>query len=181
MTAQDDIDGLLARVAAQDRRAFRSLYAAAAPKLFGVLMRMLRDRTEAEDALQDVFTRIWLQAGRFDPGRGRAMSWLVTVARNQAIDRLRTRPRAPHDGDDAVAALADPAPGPETRLEAEGAARRIAACLGELETDRAGAVQGAYLQGLSYQDLADRYGVPLNTMRTWLRRSLMKLKDCLAR
>ncbi|NJM82721.1 MAG: RNA polymerase subunit sigma, partial [Tabrizicola sp.] len=75
--------------------------------------------------------------------------------------------------------VADPAPHAETRLAAQGEARRIADCLGQLEPDRAAAVRGAYLSGLSYADLAQRHAVPLNTMRTWLRRSLLKLKECL--
>ncbi len=176
----DDLSACLTRVAAGDRGAFRELYAGAAPKLMGVLLRMLGHRAEAEEALQDVFTRVWTRAGRFDPARGSAGGWLVAVARNAAIDRLRARPPVVtgDDGDEA-GAVADGRPGAEAGLIARGEARRVVDCMGRLEPDRAAAVRGAYLQGLSYQDLADRHAVPLNTMRTWLRRSLIRLRECM--
>ena len=187
----DPLTQLLQQVARQDRAAFRTLYQQAAPKLTGVLTRMLRDRAEVDDALQDVFIRIWRRASQYDPARGTAMGWLITIARNVALDRLRARPAArgmttlqadpDQPGDDPIDRLPGPAAHAEDRLEAEAQSRRIIACLGELDAQRAAAVQGAYLQGLSYDDLAARFDVPLNTMRTWLRRSLLRLKECLDR
>lgn len=175
----DPVAELIARVAAQDRAAFRALYAQTSAKLMGVLLRILGTRQEAEDALQEVFTRVWLRAGRFDAARGRGMTWLIALARNHAIDRLRARPDAPEADEDAVDRVVDASPTAERRLIAAGEAGRIADCFATLEPDRADAVRGAYLRGLSYQELADRYAVPLNTMRTWLRRSLLKLRECL--
>ena len=178
MAEPDPISGLITGCASADRAAFRELYSVASAKLFGVCLRMLKDRSEAEDAVQEVFTRVWLNARRYDAAKGRGMTWLVAIARNHAIDRLRARPTA--DGDEAaVAALPDPAPGPEAQSVAKGEARRISACFDLLEPARAEAVRGAYLDGLSYDDLATRYEVPLNTMRSWLRRGLQKLKECL--
>ncbi len=176
--AEDPVAELLTRVAAQDRAAFRTLYSASAAKLMGVCLRILGNRAEAEEALQEVFTRVWVHAARFDADRARGMTWLIAIARNLCIDRLRGRPEATAD-DEAMQHVADPAPRAETVLQARGEARRISLCFDTLEPDRAAAVRGAYLDGLSYQDLAERYAVPLNTMRTWLRRSLMKLKECL--
>jgi RNA polymerase sigma-70 factor (ECF subfamily) len=109
------------------------------------------------------------------------MTWLITVARNLAIDRLRSRKETTGTNLDAAADVPDQKPGPEASAIAASVRRRMEACLDELTPEHAGAVQAAYLQGSTYQDLADRYGVPLNTIRTWLRRSLMKLKDCLSR
>lgn len=177
---EDALTPLLLGVAAQDRAAFRALYSLAAPKLMGVLIRMLGTRSEAEDALQEVFTRVWLRAGRFDAEKGSALGWLVALARNHAIDRIRMRHDTVSD-DEAMAALPDLAPRAETRLQAQGEARRIGACFDTLEPDRAEAIRGAYLDGLSYQDLAARHAVPLNTMRTWLRRGLLRLKECMER
>jgi RNA polymerase sigma-70 factor (ECF subfamily) len=175
----DPIADMLLQTAAQNRAAFRQLYADTASKLMGVLLRILGNRAESEDALQEVFTRVWLKAGRYDPTKGRGMTWLIALTRNLAIDRLRQR--SDHVSDDAaMEAAADPAPHAETRLIASGEARRIQDCFATLEPDRAEALRGAYLTGLSYNDLADRHGVPLNTMRTWLRRSLLKLKACMA-
>jgi RNA polymerase sigma-70 factor (ECF subfamily) len=177
--SDDPVARLLLRVATGDRAAFRDIYAATSAKLFGVTLRILGTRAEAEDALQEVYTRVWLHARRFDPARGAGMTWLIAIARNHAIDRLRSRPEAAFGDEDALDTVADDRPGVLERLVAAGDARRIADCFATLEPDRAAAVQSAYLRGLSYQALADRHGVPLNTMRTWLRRSLLKLKECM--
>ncbi len=175
----DPVAQLLTRVAAQDRAAFRELYSVTSSKLFGVLLRILGTRAEAEDALQEVYTRVWLKAGRYEAGKGRGMTWLITIARYHAIDRRRARPDHVSDGEDALLSIADAAPGPESVMSARSEAARITRCFDTLEGDRAAAVKGAYLDGLSYQDLAQTFNVPLNTMRTWLRRSLQKLKECL--
>ncbi|MDP3524091.1 MAG: sigma-70 family RNA polymerase sigma factor [Hoeflea sp.] len=175
---QEELSELIARTALGDRKAFSSLYAATSAKLFGVSLRILKDRAQAEDAVQEVYVRIWRRAGSFRVGQASAMAWLVTIARNQAIDMIRARQPATLEYDDAPE-MADPDPDPEARAALSGEARRIEACLGELETDRAAAVVDAYVEGLSYQELADKHRVPLNTMRTWLRRSLLKLRECL--
>jgi RNA polymerase sigma-70 factor (ECF subfamily) len=175
--SDDPIADLIAACASGDRRAFRALYRDSSAKLMGVLLRILKERTEAEDALQEVYTRVWLRAARYDPAKGRGMTWLIAIARNHAIDRLRARPEA--QSDEGLDMVQDTAPRAETRLVAKGEARRMADCFATLEPDRAEAVRGAYLEGLSYLDLAARHAVPLNTMRTWLRRSLLRLKECL--
>lgn len=175
--SDDPVADLIARCATQDRAAFRALYRDSSAKLMGVLLRILGERSEAEDALQEVYTRVWTRAGRYDAAKGRGMTWLIAIARNLAIDRLRSRPAA--TSDDGLDTVQDSTPRAETRLIAEGEARRITDCFATLEPDRAAAVRGAYLTGLSYIELAARHAVPLNTMRTWLRRSLLKLKECL--
>lgn len=173
----DPVASLIARCAAADRAAFRMLYRDTSAKLMGVLLRILKERAEAEDALQEVYTRVWLRAARFDPAKGRGMTWLIAIARNLAIDRLRARPEAASD--DGLDTVQDSAPRAETRLIARGEAQRMADCFATLDPDRAAAVRSAYLDGLSYLELAARHAVPLNTMRTWLRRSLLKLRECL--
>jgi RNA polymerase sigma-70 factor (ECF subfamily) len=143
MTDEDPVAELLIRVAGQDRAAFRELYSKTASKLLGVLLRILGNRAEAEDALQEVFTRIWLRAGRFDATKGRGMTWLIAIARNHAIDRLRARPdEALRDDSDAMDSVRDAAPTAENRLIALGEAGRIAECFATLEPDRAEAVRG---------------------------------------
>ena len=179
--AADDINGLLLRVALRDRGAFDRLYAATSAKLFGVCLRVLKNRTEAEEAVQDVFVKIWLRADRFAVTGQSPMSWLIAIARHHAIDRLRARRVATGTLDDAAMEVADHAPGPEGQALIAAERRQLAGCMQELEADRAAAVRSAYLDGDSYADLASRHGVPLNTMRTWLRRSLMRLKECLQR
>ena len=176
----DPIAALIGQIAGGDRAAFRTLYSAASAKLFGVALRILNDRQEAEDALQEVMTRIWLNARRYDAGRARGMTWAIAIARNHSIDRLRARgPKL--DGDDALEFVQDKRPGVEAELSARGEARRIADCFGTLEPAKAEAVRGADVGGLSYEQLSARHNVPLNTMRSWLRRGLLSLKECLER
>ncbi len=164
----------------KDRAAFDLLYRQTSAKLFGVCLRVLNDRAEAEEALQEVFLKIWTKADRFAVSELSPISWLVAVARNHAIDRVRAR-RPPAASADAALDIADPTPGPEETAVAGGENERVHRCLEELEQERAAAVRGAYLKGESYAELAERHGVPINTMRTWLRRSLMKLRECLER
>ncbi|HUE46070.1 MAG TPA: sigma-70 family RNA polymerase sigma factor [Aestuariivirgaceae bacterium] len=176
----DDITKLIVRTAMKDRGAFDLLYRHTSAKLFGVCLRVLNDRAEAEEALQEVFVKIWTRADRFAVSDLSPISWLVAVARHHAIDRYRLR-RLPRTDLDAAVAVADPAPGPESLAVASSERDRIDFCLDELEAERAAAVRGAYLDGASYAELAERHAVPLNTMRTWLRRSLAKLKECVER
>ncbi|HWA19550.1 MAG TPA: sigma-70 family RNA polymerase sigma factor [Devosia sp.] len=175
----DEIAALIGRCALRDRQAFRDLYARTSSKLFGVTLRILRDRSEAEEALQEVYVKIWQRSDRYVAGGYSPISWLVAIARNHALDILRARKPASEDIDVALD-VADAAPDPEQAAADAGERARIDACLDELESDRAGAVRGAYLDGYSYEELATRYSVPLNTMRTWLRRSLLKLRECLS-
>ncbi|WP_099826731.1 sigma-70 family RNA polymerase sigma factor [Oceaniglobus indicus] len=179
MNTPQEIERLILRAADGDRQAFMSLYDLTSAKLFGVCLRVLRDRAEAEDVLQDVFVKVWRNAGRYTANGFSPMTWLITIARNGAIDRLRAR-KAKAENLDAVAELPDHGPTPEAAAVAASDAAQVHRCLDELAADRAGAVKGAYLDGMTYQELADTYAVPLNTMRTWLRRSLQKLKDCLS-
>jgi RNA polymerase sigma-70 factor (ECF subfamily) len=173
-----EIADLISRCALRDRAAFETLYQRTSAKLFGVSLRILRDRAEAEEALQDVYVKIWQRADRYVQGAYSPISWLVAVARNHALDRLRGRKPASDDLDAALD-IADSGPDPEQSAIGRSERGRIEDCLGTLEPDRADAVRGAYLDGYSYDELAERYAVPLNTMRTWLRRSLLKLRECL--
>jgi RNA polymerase sigma-70 factor (ECF subfamily) len=174
-----DIADLIARCALRDRQAFATLYARTSAKLYGVTLRILRDRSEAEEALQEVYVKIWQRADRYVPGGFSPISWLVAVARNHALDVLRARKPRSEDIDMALD-VADAGPTPEQAAAESGERSRIDDCLGRLDPDKADAVRGAYLDGYSYDELATRYSVPLNTMRTWLRRSLLKLRECLS-
>ncbi|MCX7299158.1 MAG: sigma-70 family RNA polymerase sigma factor [Rhodobacterales bacterium] len=179
MTTPPELEAMIARMALGDRTAFAALYAATSAKLFGICMRVLDNRSESEDALQEVFVKLWHSAERYQVNGLSPMTWMITVARNHAIDRLRARRAAPGDMDE-LAELADLTPGPEAQLIAASERGRIARCLGTLEPDRADAIRRAYLDGETYADLAYRYAVPLNTIRTSLRRSLLKLRECMS-
>ena len=172
----------LGRVAAGDEAALNQVYAQTSAKLFGICLRILGDRGEAEDALQDVYVSVWRRAGSFDGSRGSPITWLATLARNRAIDRLRsgrrTRGSVPVE---AASEIADAGPSAFDRLEAGETRARLADCIGELEERTGEAIRAAFFGGHTYADLAERMAVPLGTMKSWVRRGLMKLKDCLER
>jgi RNA polymerase sigma-70 factor (ECF subfamily) len=174
-----EIADLIARCALRDRAAFKLLYGRTSAKLFGVTLRILRDRSEADEALQEVYVKIWQRADKYVPGGYSPISWLVAVARNHALDVLRARKPRGEDIDLALD-VADAGLNPEQAEAARGERSRIDNCLGKLDAEKADAVRGAYLDGYSYEELATRHKVPLNTMRTWLRRSLLRLRECLS-
>ncbi|MBB5575130.1 MULTISPECIES: sigma-70 family RNA polymerase sigma factor [Rhizobium] len=178
--ASEEIEALIGRVAMRDQKAFAVLYKRTSPKLYAVCLRILGNRTDAEEVLQEIYVKIWQRAERFIASEGPAMPWLTTIARNQSIDAIRAR-KPVADEIDTAYDLADTEPGPEEQAMVKGEGRRIDRCMEELEADRAKAVRSAYVDGLSYQELAEQYAVPLNTMRTWLRRSLIRLRECMDR
>ena len=178
---RERVETLIARVALRDRAAFDQLYDAVSAKLFGVCLRVLTNRAAAEDAMQDTFVKIWNNADRYSANGLSPMTWLITIARNTAIDRLRAQKSGNTDLDSVHTELVASGPTPEQASIARSEAGRLVNCLDELPQDRGAAIRGAYLDGQSYADLAERFAVPLNTMRTWLRRGLMSLRECMAR
>ncbi len=180
MINAEETGQLLSRTALRDRAAFAALYDGTSPKLFGICLRILRDRGRAEEALQEAYVKIWQRAGQFDREGGNANAWISAIARNQAIDLLRSGRKTAEELDEA-GNIADPTPSPEQSAVLASEGRRIDKCMAELPDDRAQAVRAAYVDGYSYEELAQRYNVPLNTMRTWLRRALISLRECLER
>lgn len=180
--AADDPRGALLLAAARgDRAAYRQLYEAAAPQLLGLALRMLGRRDLAEEAVQDAFVAAWRHAGTFEPARGTAMAWLARILRNRCLDLLRRRGREAPLDERAIADWADPAPGPaEEAAEAE-AARRLRRCLGELEPSPRRGVMLVYYGGATFEEAAAAMQAPLGTVKSWVRRSLARLRSCLER
>ncbi|WP_299848424.1 sigma-70 family RNA polymerase sigma factor [uncultured Roseovarius sp.] len=178
MSTVDEIETLIGKVSLGDRQAFSRLYDLTHAKLFGVSLRILNNRASAEDVLQETYMKIWRYADRYASKGTSPMTWLITIARNTAIDKLRTR-RDSEDIEGMAETLASSGPTPEQVAVASGEAGRIAHCLEQLEEPRDKAVRGAYLEGLSYAELSEKLSVPLNTIRTWLRRSLISLRECM--
>jgi RNA polymerase sigma-70 factor (ECF subfamily) len=170
----DEYSPLIARIAQGDRAAFRTLYDRASPLLFGILRRYFRDPSDAEDALHDVLVKVWRIAPRFDAGR-KGLPWLVTVTRNHAIDVIRAR-RETAIGDDkldALVDLADPdAGGQEMRMA-------VGQCLARLAPERARLILDVYVRGYTYEEAAERFGAPIGTIRTWVHRSILALRECM--
>ncbi len=175
-----EIESLLLATAQGDQKAFVRLYDLTSAKLFGVCLRILKEKSASEDAVQEIYIKVWQNAPRYQVNGLSPMTWLITIARNHAIDRLR-RARQRAEPMEAADLVADPTPGPEAAAVASGERARINDCLETLTPPRGQAVRAAYLNGDSYAELAERFDVPLNTMRTWLRRSLIALRKCLER
>lgn len=179
MVDERSSDELIAAVASGDRAAFRALYEQSGAKLFGICLRICHDRSVAEDAVQDAFVEIWRKAADFDPNRGRAGAWMSVIARNRAIDAIRRRGRAPGwgsgDGVDPLALIADPAAREDGGIDAMA----LSQCLSRLEDGPRRMLVMAYVEGLSREELSQRFGSPVSTVKTWLRRGLAALKTCL--
>lgn len=163
----------------EDRNAFRTVYRLTSAKLFGICLRICGDRQAAEDVLSEVYLTVWKRAGAFEPGRASPISWLATIARNRAIDWRRSSGRRPTASVDEVAELADDRASAEHSMLVDEQAAQLHLCLDKLEERQRGAIRTAFFDGLTYAELAERDAVPLGTMKSWVRRGLLRLKECL--
>ncbi len=170
----------LVATGAEDRAAFATLYKLTSAKLFGICLRICGERGAAEDVLSDVYLTIWRRAGAFEPGRASPISWLATIARNRAIDWRRSASRRPAVALDQAPDVADDAPSAEDRMVQGQDGQRLHLCLDQLDDKQRGAIRSAFFGGLTYAELAERQKVPIGTMKSWVRRGLMRLKDCLS-
>lgn len=172
------LDDLLVAVARHDRRAFEVLYRRTSAKLFGICVRMLPQRSDAEDVLQEVYVTVWRKAALFDGQRASPITWLVMIARNKCIDRLRVggveRHQEPIEFHELLSEH-----GPADSAEVHSEQRRLNLCLSGLEERQRQVIRTAFFEGCTYDELASRTGVPLGTMKSWIRRSLLRLKACL--
>ena len=178
-TTPDVLAALMGRVASGEREALRQLYDATSAKLFGVCLRILSDREESEDVLQDVYVTIWRRADRFDAGRAGVMTWLSTIARNRSIDRLRARGPLAYAGQIDDMEIADGADSAETLLSAADDRNKLHGCLSELDDRTQQVIRTAFFEGVTYEALARNMDAPLGTVKSWIRRGLAKLKGCL--
>lgn len=187
-----DLSRLLAQSSLGDRAAFATLYERTSSHLLAVVLRINRDRAQAEDILQEVYVNVWRAAASFDAAQSQPLTWLTSIARNRAIDSLRrisTQPQlrtlAPAAGgtdreDESVYdTVADDAPGPLDLLSRAGEARSLASCMEKLSALQRQSVALAFYQGLSHAEVAEQLRQPLGTVKSWVRRALMTLKGCL--
>jgi RNA polymerase sigma factor (sigma-70 family) len=170
----------LGRIPAGDRTALQTVYRLTSAKLFGVCLRILGERGEAEDVLQEVYVTVWRKAADFDASRASPMSWLIAIARNRAIDRLRaSRQSRNMDPIEVAVEVADESTVADTAMENIQEHARLRGCLDGLASHERAALRGAFFDGNTYDELASRMKVPLGTMKSWIRRALIKLKACL--
>jgi RNA polymerase sigma-70 factor, ECF subfamily len=174
-----DLVELMVRVSARDRLAFEELYRATSAKLYGVVLGILVRRSLADEALQDVYVRIWERAGDYDSAKGSPIAWMAAVARNRALDELRRVKAAPVTALPENFDVASDVESPLEAMEGSDRLRALMACLDQLDGEKREAVLLAYYRGCSREVLSRRYGRPVPTIKTWLHRSLLQLRLCL--
>src|SRR6266850_2020345 len=162
---------LIAAVAKGDEAAFERLYAATRAKLFGVVLRILRRQDLAEEVIQEAYVKIWNSAGQFNPGLSSPITWMTSIARNRTEPSIEEEPTAME--------VAADSPDPLARREMTEELKRLLECVGRLEPDRQKLVLLAYYNGWSREQLAAKFETPVNTVKTWLRRSMMDIRECL--
>lgn len=175
------LSALLRSTAERDSRAFRLLYEATASHLFGLLVRMLRQRDWAEEALQDCYLRIWNRADSYAPEKGHPLAWMMTIARYRALDLLRARRELVSiDDDSGRPELVSALPGPDEDAGTQEGMHHLEHCLAELPSEQREALLLAYYEGYTHPELAQRMASPLGTVKSWVRRGLQRLRECLS-
>lgn len=174
------LSDLLTELGSGDRSALAELYRRTSAKLYGICLRLMRNESDAQDVLQDVYLTVWRRAGSFDADKSSPITWLSVVARNKAIDRLR-RVSLPTVGVEAADDVADDKATAVEIIEQGQQHHRLNHCLEELDEKQRNAVRTAFFTGASYRELAERDSVPLGTMKSWIRRALLSLRECLER
>ncbi len=179
--ARSHLAATLIATGSEDRDAFHELYRLTSAKLFGITLRICGDRQAAEDVLHDVYLIIWRRAGAWEPGRASPITWLATIARNRAIDWRRAQGVRRSSRIEDVPEIADTTPDAEAVLLAADEQHSLHECLRELEGRQREAIRTAFFDGITYAEFAERAGVPLGTAKSWIRRGLARLKECLDR
>jgi RNA polymerase sigma-70 factor, ECF subfamily len=176
---RQQLDRLISDVARGDEAAFAELYQVTSSKLFAIALRILRSREAAEEVLQESYFRVWEKAGDFNPALASPLTWMAAIVRNRCIDEVRRK--VPRGGDDesVLENLESGDEHPIVGLERQEDVQRLMRCMEGLEPEKKQMVRLAYLDGMSREDLAAKFGRPEGTIKTWLHRSLAQLKGCL--
>ncbi len=175
-----DDAAVIRRIADGDETALAVLYDRWLQPVYSLVVHLLKDADEAEDVVEDTFWQIWQRASSYDATRGTARTWILTICRSRALDRLRARQRQREDTSTDINILRDSAPDPS--VDAEGAERRemVLSAMDELPHDQRRALELAYFRGLSQSEIADFLNEPLGTIKTRMRLGMQKLHDKLA-
>jgi RNA polymerase sigma-70 factor, ECF subfamily len=181
MLVQTELVWLLAAVAKGDEAAFARLYEETRAKLYGVLLRILGRPALAEEVLQETYLKVWKTADRFNPELASPITWMVAIARNRAIDIVRKRGEVSIEDEPEALAVASNSSPPLARREMTEELKRLLSCLGRLDPEKQRIVLLAYYSGWSRDQLAAKLDIPVNTIKTWLRRSLLEIRECMGR
>jgi RNA polymerase sigma-70 factor, ECF subfamily len=179
MLMQTELVWLLGAVARGDETAFERLYAATRAKIYGVLLRILGRPALAEEVMKETYLKIWRTADGFDPTIASPTTWMVAIARNRAIDIVRKRGDLSVDDEPDAPEPTSEAPQPLARREMTEELKRLLSCLGRLDPEKQRIVLLAYYSGWSRDQLAQKLDIPVNTIKTWLRRSLLEIRECM--
>jgi RNA polymerase sigma-70 factor (ECF subfamily) len=179
MLTHAELVWLLAAVAKRDAAAFERLYEATRAKLYGVLVRILGRPEIADEVMQETYLKIWNMADRFDPTVASPITWMVAIARNRAIDIVRKKGEVSFEDEPEALEVAADTPAPLARREMTEELKRLLSCLGRLDPEKQRIVLLAYYSGWSREQLAKKLDIPVNTIKTWLRRSLIEIRECL--
>jgi RNA polymerase sigma-70 factor, ECF subfamily len=182
LRSNDPLRLLLAACAQADKSALADLYRLTSPKLFSLLLRILKRQDWAEETLQEGFINIWRHAGEYDPQKGSPFTWMASIVRHRALDLLRRTKRETILGserDEGIQGPVDENPSPLENLVHSREASALKRCLEELQEEQRRSIVSAYYQGLTHEELADRMKKPLGTVKTWIRRGLERLRKCL--
>jgi RNA polymerase sigma-70 factor (ECF subfamily) len=179
MLMQAELVWLLGAVAKGDAAAFERLYDATRAKLYGVLLRILGRPELAEDVMQETYIKVWTNADKFDPLLASPITWMVAIARNRAIDIVRKRSEVSIEEEPEAMDIAAETPAPLARREMTEELKRLLSCLGKLDPEKQRIVLLAYYSGWSREQLSMKLDIPVNTIKTWLRRSLLEIRECM--
>ena len=179
MLMQTELVWLLGEVARGDVVAFERLYLATRAKLYGVLLRILSRPALAEEVMQETYLKVWKMAEQFDPTIASPITWMVAMARNRAIDIVRKRADVSIEEEPEALEVAAETPAPLARREMTEELKRLLSCLGKLDPEKQRIVLLAYYSGWSRDQLAQKLDIPVNTIKTWLRRSLLEIRECM--
>ena len=179
-SANENLVGLLAACSLGDEAAFAKLYDATSTRLFGLVLRIVRDRAQSEEVTQDAYLDIWRNSARFDPGRGSALSWLMTIGHRKAVDRVRSA-EAARRRDTTYQARDQAVPFDQTVEQAHSNldAQRVHRALDSLTGAQRGAIELAYFGGYTHREVAAMLDLPLGTAKTRIRDGLIRLRDTL--
>jgi RNA polymerase sigma-70 factor, ECF subfamily len=179
MLTSPELVWLLAAVAKADEAAFERLYQATRAKLYGVVLRILRRADLADEVMQETYLKVWSSAGQFNPALASPITWMLAIARNRAIDLVRRKSEMSIEEEPEAMEVAADTPDPLAKREMTEQLRRLLACMGRLDEERRRLVLLAYFSGWSRDQLAAEFDKPVNTIKTWLRRALFDIRECL--
>lgn len=177
--AQEKLEKLLQAAAKGDKTAFRDVYNATSAKLFAVAVRILKRADLAEDVMQDAYLKIWDAAPNYSPELGSPVGWMVAITRNRAIDVLRKRVEVHVDDENERSEQADDAPDPFELTAQSNELKALLGCMGNLRPQQRQCLLMAYYYGYTHEEIADRMKKPVGTIKSWIRRSLVRVQECL--